>query len=499
MSKVTSSLVHTFMGRYAFILINLASMMTYARLLTPEEIGIHVIAITASAIIIELRLIGTGSYIIKLSSVTTKDIENVLFVTLGISLILGLSLYYSAEWLSNFYEVSGMVSVIEILVGTFLLTPFTAVSQSYLSRQFNFKVLATINVLSALCSFIVTILLIELGLSYLSLAFGVLAAQFFQFLAHFIVKPEIVSWVPRPGNFKNILSFGGTLTIVTFINKATESLPELALGKVIGPSASALFSRGLGAVRFSNETVLGFVLPLVTPYFSEAKRTGGLTFDAYEKATSHVTILIVPILMSLAVVPDLAITLLFGDQWLEASSILSILCITFALTSTTHFFKNLLIVEEKESFILYVKLISFPIFIIFALTFGTINLLSMSFAFATATVMEALGFYFILCRYMSFDLRRHLINQSKSFLLGTICLIVTYFSSSFFKLYHLPVIVETLILALVLSTLWIVSIVLMKHEISKTIFTLLERFPYFAKKDFFIKLRQYGIEAKPHE
>ena len=92
MSKVTNSLIHTFMGRYAFIVINLISMMTYARLLTPEEIGVHVIAIAASAIIIELRLIGTGSYLIKLKEVKKEDIENVLFITLCISLFLGLIL-----------------------------------------------------------------------------------------------------------------------------------------------------------------------------------------------------------------------------------------------------------------------------------------------------------------------------------------------------------------------------------------------------------------------
>ena len=89
MSKITKSLIHTFTGRYAFVIINLISMMTYARMLTPEEIGVHVIAIAASSIIIELRLIGTGSYLIKLKEVKKEDTENVLFVTLCISLFLG--------------------------------------------------------------------------------------------------------------------------------------------------------------------------------------------------------------------------------------------------------------------------------------------------------------------------------------------------------------------------------------------------------------------------
>ena len=174
MSKVTNSLIHTFMGRYAFIVINLISMMTYARLLTPEEIGVHVIAIAASAIIIELRLIGTGSYLIKLKEVRKEDTENVLFITLCISLFLGSILLILSEWLSSFYSTPGMSSVIEILFGTFLLTPFTAVSQSYFARTFNFKLLASINVLSALFTFLLTVLLIKLGLSYLSLAIGVL-------------------------------------------------------------------------------------------------------------------------------------------------------------------------------------------------------------------------------------------------------------------------------------------------------------------------------------
>ena len=169
---------------------------------------------------------------------------------------------------------------------------------------------------------------------------GVLFSQLFQFFAHFLLKPDIVSWIPKPGNTRKILSFGSILTVVTFINKGLESLPELMLGKALGTSASALFSRGLGAVKFSNETVLGFVSPIVTPYLSEAKRNGEYASQAFEKATSHVTVLIIPILFSLAVVPDIAISLLFGDQWIAATKLVTVLSIVFAIKAPIEFFKN---------------------------------------------------------------------------------------------------------------------------------------------------------------
>ena len=481
MSKVTNSLIHTFMGRYAFIVINLISMMTYARLLTPEEIGVHVIAIAASAIIIELRLIGTGSYLIKLKEVRKEDTENVLFITLCISLFLGSILLILSEWLSSFYSTPGMSSVIEILFGTFLLTPFTAVSQSYFARTFNFKLLASINVLSALFTFLLTVLLIKLGLSYLSLAIGVLFSQLFQFFAHFLLKPDIVSWIPKPGNTRKILSFGSILTVVTFINKGLESLPELMLGKALGTSASALFSRGLGAVKFSNETVLGFVSPIVTPYLSEAKRNGEYASQAFEKATSHVTVLIIPILFSLAVVPDIAISLLFGDQWLAATKLVTVLSIVFAIKAPIEFFKNLLIVEEKEVYILYAKLIGLPVFLISALTMGTGSLLKMALAYSFAQIIEVSVFYFVVCRCINFNLKLHFSNQRQSYLVAIVCMSTSFLISQVSKFLQIPQFIEAFMLALVLSLVWLAMIIILKHDITASIYQFTLKVPFLKR------------------
>tara|TARA_A200000159_G_C7331659_1_gene343238 strand:+ start:1232 stop:2698 length:1467 start_codon:yes stop_codon:yes gene_type:complete len=477
MSKVTDSLVHTFLGRYAFVLINLISMMTYARMLTPEEIGVHVIAIAASSIIIELRLIGTGSYLIKLKEVKKEDTEHVLFVTLFISVGLGLLMLSLSSWLSSFYSTPGMSSVIEILFGTFLLTPFTAVSQSYFARTFKFKVLASINVLSALFAFIATVFMIKIGLSYLSLAFGVLLSQLFQFFAHFLLKSDTVSWVPKPGNLKQILSFGGTLTVVTFINKGLESLPELILGKSVGTSASALFSRGIGAVKFSNESVLGFVSPIITPYLSEAKRSGEYATLAFEKATSHVTILIVPVLLSLSVVPDIAISLLFGEQWLKASDLVSILCIAYAIKAPTQFFNSLFIVEEKESYILYVKFFSFSIFILLALTVGADSLVKMAIAFAFSQIVEACAFYFTAVLCLNFNLKSHFLRQLQSFYVASVCMLLAFAISNISDYFQIIPIAEACILTFVLCLTWLTLVIVLKHEITPSLNQIIQRVP----------------------
>ncbi len=454
-------------------------MMTYARMLTPEEIGVHVIAVAASSIIIELRLIGTGSYLIKLKEVKREDTENVLFVTLCISLFLGFLLLVFSGWLSDFYSTQGMSSVIEILFGTFLLTPFTAVSQSYFARTFNFKILASINVLSAFFAFILTVFLIKLGLSYLSLAIGVLFSQLFQFLAHFFLKSHEVSWVPKPGNIKNILGFGGTLTIVTFISKGLESLPELLLGKFIGTGASALFSRALGAVKFSNETVLGFVSPVVTPYLSQAKRNGGYVASAFENATNHVTVIVIPILLSLAVIPDVAISILFGQQWLESSELVTILCVTFAIQAPIQFLKNMLIVEEKEVYILFAKLFSLPVFLILAFTIGKESLLKMTIAFSFSQIFEVGIFYLIAIRYMKFQFRAHFLSQLKSFLIAIVCMLVSFLTHNISEAFRVPVIAEVFMQAVILSITWLTLVIVIKHEIVNSIYQTIKDVRFF--------------------
>ena len=127
MSGVRRALVFSFAERYALIIINLASNLLIARLLTPAEIGVYSVTLAVMSIAQTLRDFGVASYLIQEKELTDDHVRTALGVTLVIGVGLALVLAGAAPWVADFYREPRMRNLVWLASLNFLLLPFSTI------------------------------------------------------------------------------------------------------------------------------------------------------------------------------------------------------------------------------------------------------------------------------------------------------------------------------------------------------------------------------------
>ncbi len=147
-----------------------------ARLLTPAEIGVFVVALAVIMTLGALRDFGIPRYLIKEREITEAKLATVFGVSLLFGWSLAVALYLGRHAAARFYGTPELADILAVLAVTFLLLPIGQPALAMLRREQRYGQL-TVNALSAALGGAATsITFAVLGFGPISMAYGALVA-----------------------------------------------------------------------------------------------------------------------------------------------------------------------------------------------------------------------------------------------------------------------------------------------------------------------------------
>jgi len=463
MSKVRMSILFSSGSLYVFQLINLAFSMFIARALTPEEIGVYAIVAAISMSSSEFKLLGTGDYLIR-EQIDKEKIQNTLGVSIISSWIIGVLMLVLAIPLSHFFEQPDIQYLLYLLSIQFWLAPFNSINYALLRKEFDYVKNAAIVWGSRLLQFGSSVVLVLNGYSYFGLAMGMAIGSIVEFLLVLFLRSEKMQFVPRFNNLKPIVKFGSINTFANLIAQQAKLSYDLIIGKIGSPRDVAMYSRGNGLVDFVGHLTLGGLQTVALPYLSKEKTDIVIFRGSYLRASRLALSLLMPILVSAAVLKVELIYVLFGDQWNEAVALVPCIAIWYILVSFHPFAKQALITIGYEKQNLVIQFINFVavvvnIFVFFeqglvAITYGLIGVGVIYLILVTITLSKAIGLNW--WQYTS--------HQYKNFAI-TIIAFLTAFLTRELLVPHYSEITVLICAGITLSLVWLLTVSLMKHEI----------------------------------
>lgn len=249
------------------------------------------------------------------------------------------------------------------------------------NRDFNFRIVLHINFAGAIVSLVATVVLIELGFGYYSLAWAIVVRVAVGLLIVLVSPTVPVYWRPDFRNIRDIAAFGVFTSTANMVKRAIKTVPDMVIGKMGTTTQVGLFSRGLGFVDFLASTLFMGVSPVVLPFLSETRREGGDVLRAYTRASLLLGAMVWPVLMVAAIASLPTIRLFFGPQWDEAAPVASFMAIWMILRSTHNLSNNLLVATGHEKITLVKEtillLLAIPL-VIFTFPLG-LNAVAMGF------------------------------------------------------------------------------------------------------------------------
>jgi O-antigen/teichoic acid export membrane protein len=465
MSKVRRAIIFSSVAQYGKRLIGLVSTMIVARLLTPDEIGTFAIASAIVMILNEFKLMGAGAYLIREKELTDDKIRRALGLTIMIAWGLGLLVLLLGPVAADYYGIQPLALIFVILAISFFFAPFVNITMALLAREFNFKSVLKLQLVSSLASLAVTILFIFAGLSYYSLALGQLTRIVVQFALIALSRHFPNYWRPAFSRVGDIARFGIYNSLTSLFKKAVNVVPDLVIGKLGTTAQVAMFSRGLGFVDFLSGSLQMGVAPVVLPYLSEAKRAGQNLTEAYTRATVLICALVWPVLAVASVASLPVIRLFFGDQWDAAAPLTSVLAIWLLLRATHHFANNLLIATGNERVMTAKEALLF--FLIFTLVI-------MAYPYglqAVANVFVILGFVeisvvtWLLANRLGLRVGAFYRALLPNVLITLICALATVLISRYVNFEANNSWKPVGVIAIILPLVWLVSLALFRHPL----------------------------------
>jgi O-antigen/teichoic acid export membrane protein len=195
----------------------------------------------------------------------------------------------------------------------------------------------------------VTILLATLGFSYMSIAWGTLAATVFNVICVNIAGRRFVSLRFGLHEWRSVTRFGVQILMIGAMGNIAGRCSDLLLGRIVGISALGLYSRASGLNGLLWDNIHTVIARVVLVDFSERRRRSLPLRDIYLRVVAMVTGLLWPASAGMAILAGPIVLTIYGPNWVSAAPVLSLLAIAGLIgSSITMTYEIYLVSSETE-------------------------------------------------------------------------------------------------------------------------------------------------------
>ena len=384
-----------------------ASSVIIARLLTPDEMGIFVLALSAATILTSLRTFGVGNYLIREARLDLSKIRSAFGVMLAFSWALGLLLILGRAWIAALYDRPEIAEVLTILALSFFVAPFGAPATALLTREMRFRTLHNIGLVAGACGTLLGVSLAFAGFSYMALAWGMLLTTILYALLPMAIMPRYALIWPSLAHWREITSFGGLLSLSQLIGGVNAQGTKFILGFFAGPALVGQFHRASQVPNLYRKGIFGPIGRVLIPAWVKNIREGGSIAAGVEKLIALNTVLIWPVFLALSLIAVPFITLVFGENWRPAGEIFAWILLGQAIISIVPQAEQVLIPHGLVARLLKLRSLSAVVSLSSAAVGASISLEAFAISRALAATFTVAITFLAIRGLIEFGLRRY--------------------------------------------------------------------------------------------
>lgn len=333
-----------FVGQLTQQVVRLVSNLVLARLLGPEAFGVVAVAIIMGAVLDEIKDIGTGAVVVQRQEIDDTLLNTVFSVNVVLSAVMFAAVWLSAEPLAAVLGNPDASPVLQAYAGITVISAVGQIHQALLRRELRYRAVSIATSASAWATFLTSVPLAYLGLGAWSLVIGNAAGAAVGALAVWAMSSWRPSGLGRLSVFLEVLPFSVHVFCSNLATVAFNQADRVIVSRITDGSTS------LGAYTLANRlltspvSALGSaVADVALPLFSGAQADGARLRQVLMRATSAVSMLVLPVMALVVGVTSTGVATVLGEAWAPLVPIVYALAPGIALQTTTrHIFRVLI-------------------------------------------------------------------------------------------------------------------------------------------------------------
>lgn len=334
--KTVAGAVWSSGARISARVIQFGVMIALVRLLTPEAFGHLAMAMVFVGFALTLGKLGIGAALIQRHEITSSHISSAFWtnVVIGSGLLAGA--YVLGPSVAAFYGEPVVGALVQVLGILFLISAVSIVPRALLQRRMAFGAIAKVEVVSTTLSGAFAIGLAVNGWGVWSLVGQRVCRKVGEGVGLWIFTEQRPQLYFAFSSVRDLFGFSIGHAGFNFINYWARKSDDLLIGRFIGSYGLGVYDRAYRLMLFPITQIIGTISQVMFPALSSIQHEKERVKRIYLRTVGVLALVIFPLMMGLYVVADLLVMTLFGEQWIEAASIVEILCFVAVLHTLTN-------------------------------------------------------------------------------------------------------------------------------------------------------------------
>jgi O-antigen/teichoic acid export membrane protein len=314
----------TILGQAASFLVQIASTMWLARLLTPKDFGVVTMVTTFSLLFRSFGMNGFMELIMQREEVTEPLASNLFWIQLAIGTLLTLIFASSGPALALFYHNAAVAPVAEGMSLTIGIGCLGWIHLGLLQRAMRFRATSIISFVGQLLLVIVTITLAMAGWHYWALVWGSVT----QVVATVVGAWLVCRWIPslprRVAGTGSGLKFAMNVYLHFAFSYSTRNTDNLLVGWRYGAQALGFYKKAYDLFVLTGTQLLSPISAVAVSTLSRVSRDPEQFQRYFLRAISVLALIGMGIGADFALIGQDLIRFLLGPGWDEAGRIFAL-------------------------------------------------------------------------------------------------------------------------------------------------------------------------------
>jgi O-antigen/teichoic acid export membrane protein len=297
------------------------------RLLNPEDFGLMSMASLLTAYLQMFSELGIGAAIIQRPDVNQKSLSSVFWVALGVGVIMGVAAFGLAYPTSWVFSESRLVPVTQLISILFVINALSTVPYHLLSRQFEFKKLGLVDIVSMTLASVISLYLALNGYGVYALIWTNIAMAATKMVLLYVAS----RWRPSLHfSYQEVKPFMGYGIVMAFSGTAQrlfETLDRLVIGRFFGAEQLGAYGSAMNIANMPLDKIWPIFRQILFPLFSRMRDEKEGAISIYLSTLTHYLLIVSPIYLGGAILSHDLILVVLGEKWIGMAPLFQIFCL----------------------------------------------------------------------------------------------------------------------------------------------------------------------------
>ncbi len=297
------------------------------RLLEPKDYGLMTMAAFLTAYLQMFSGLGLGSSIVQRETIQERELSSVFWFSLAFGVVMAaiaFGLAWPTAWL---FEDERLVPVTHLISVLFIISALTLVPQNLMTREFDLKKIAMINVVAVIVSSSISVWMAWHGYGVFTLIWANIILNSTKMVLMFVAS----RWWPRHGyshrEVRPHLSYGLYVAFSGAAMRLFQSLDKFVIGKLFGPYELGLYGNAMTIASMPIDKISPLYQQVTFPLLSRLQGNPVECYKSYLEIARHYLLIIAPLYLGSMVVASELIRVGLGEKWAAMAPLFQVFCL----------------------------------------------------------------------------------------------------------------------------------------------------------------------------